>query len=355
MKCKSTSGWKGFKMNLGKKIKSLRLKKAVTQEQLANYLNISAQSVSKWENEISLPDLTLLPDISVYFGVTIDELFDITEQVRFERIEHMLEIEDRLSNDDFKSTEEFLHIKITDEAYQGRALSLLAELYNHKADELRKMAEYYAKEALQVNPEDKMNHVNLQRAQEGTMPDWDYANHSKRIAYYQEFVKKNPTYARGYLWLLDELIADHRIKDAKSVLLEMKKLDQSCRVPYYQGKIEWMDGNHANAIQIWEKMADEFHDDWLAQSCMADCMASICEYDKAIHYFKKAYELQPSPKYTDTPWSIAQIQEIKGDYASAIEALQDMLCTLKTEWNTEEGAEVERIQREISRLKKLQV
>lgn len=66
-------------MNFGKKIKSLRLKKAVTQEQLAKYLNISAQSVSKWENEISLPDLTLLPDISVFFGVIIDELFDITE------------------------------------------------------------------------------------------------------------------------------------------------------------------------------------------------------------------------------------------------------------------------------------
>lgn len=341
-------------MNLGKKIKSLRLKKAVTQEQFANYLNISPQSVSKWENEISLPDLTLLPDISVYFGVTIDELFDITEQVRFERIEHMLEIEDSLNNDDFRATEDFLHMKITDEVFQGKALSLLAELYNHKADELRKMAEYYAKEALQVNPEEKVNHTNLRRAQEGTISDWDYANHSKRIVFYQEFLKKNPTYARGYLWLLDELIADNRIKEAKSVLLELKKLDQSCRVPYYLGKIEWADGNHTNAIQIWEKMSNDFNEDWLAQSCMGDSMVYICEYDKAIYYYKKAYELQPSPKYADSPWSIAQIQEIKGDYAGAIEALQEMLYTLKIEWNIEEGAEVERVQREISRLKKIQ-
>lgn len=340
-------------MNLGKKIKSLRLKKAVTQEQFASYLNISPQSVSKWENEISLPDLTLLPDISVYFGVTIDELFDITEQVRFERIEHMLEIEDSLTHDDFKSTEDFLHMKITDEVYQGKALSLLAELYNHKADELRKMAEYYAKEALQVNPEEKVNHTNLRRAQGGTISDWDFANHSKRIAYYKAFTKKNPNYARGYLWLLDELIADHRTKEAKSVILELKKLDQSCRVPYYWGKIEWADGNHAVALQIWEKMSDDFKEDWMAQSCMGDSMAYICEYDKAIYYYKKAYELQPSPKYTDSPWSIAQIQEIQGDYAGAIEALHKMLYTLKNDWKIEEGAEVERIHREILRLKKM--
>lgn len=99
---------------------------------------------------------------------------------------------------------------------------------------------------------------------------------------------------------------------------ELKKLDQSCRIPFYQGKIEWMDGNHEEAMEIWRKMADNFHDDWLAQNCMGDCMASICEYDKAIYYFKKGYELQPSSKYTDTPWSIAQIQEIKGDYEGAI-------------------------------------
>ena len=41
-------------MNLGSKIKQLRLKNTVTQEQLADYLNISAQAISKWENGGSL-------------------------------------------------------------------------------------------------------------------------------------------------------------------------------------------------------------------------------------------------------------------------------------------------------------
>ena len=67
-------------MNFAKKCKELRIKKAVTQEQMATALNLSPQAISKWENGITLPDITLLPEISVYFGVTIDELFDVTEE-----------------------------------------------------------------------------------------------------------------------------------------------------------------------------------------------------------------------------------------------------------------------------------
>ena len=77
-------------MNFGKKIKELRLQKTVTQEQFAAYLNISPQAVSKWENNLTLPDIQLLPDISVYFGVTIDELFEMTDEKHLQRIEHMV-------------------------------------------------------------------------------------------------------------------------------------------------------------------------------------------------------------------------------------------------------------------------
>ena len=54
----------------------LRKNKGMTQEQLAEVLSVSAQSVSKWENEISVPDIELLPIIARYFGITMDELFN---------------------------------------------------------------------------------------------------------------------------------------------------------------------------------------------------------------------------------------------------------------------------------------
>lgn len=63
-------------MLIGDKIKSLRKNKHITQTQLAEILAVSSQSVSKWENHLSVPDITVLPMIARYFGITMDELFN---------------------------------------------------------------------------------------------------------------------------------------------------------------------------------------------------------------------------------------------------------------------------------------
>ncbi len=61
------------------KLKELRKQKNITQEQLANHLGISQQSVGKWERGEGYPDITLLPAIALYFGITLDELMGINE------------------------------------------------------------------------------------------------------------------------------------------------------------------------------------------------------------------------------------------------------------------------------------
>ena len=63
-------------MTIGEKIRELRRKNDVTQEKLADHLGISYQSVSKWENNNALPDITLVVPIANFFGVSTDELFD---------------------------------------------------------------------------------------------------------------------------------------------------------------------------------------------------------------------------------------------------------------------------------------
>ena len=54
-------------IDIGSKIKALRLSKSMTQEQLAKALHVSAQAVSKWEIGSSLPDIQLLPALSVAY------------------------------------------------------------------------------------------------------------------------------------------------------------------------------------------------------------------------------------------------------------------------------------------------
>lgn len=63
-------------IKLGEKIKSLRKQKNITQEVFADYLGVSFQAVSKWENGNTMPDVTMIPAIASFFGVSTDELFD---------------------------------------------------------------------------------------------------------------------------------------------------------------------------------------------------------------------------------------------------------------------------------------
>lgn len=64
-------------MNIGKTIKRLRREQNMTQEKLADYLNISPQAVSRWENGLAMPDLHLIPIIANLFEVTTDLLFGL--------------------------------------------------------------------------------------------------------------------------------------------------------------------------------------------------------------------------------------------------------------------------------------
>ena len=59
---------------LGSRITKYRKEKGLTQEMLAEQLGVSPQAVSKWENDISCPDISLLPKLSEILGISVDEL-----------------------------------------------------------------------------------------------------------------------------------------------------------------------------------------------------------------------------------------------------------------------------------------
>lgn len=62
---------------LGKRIMALRKAAGMTQEQVAERLGVSPQAVSKWENDVSCPDVTMIPRIAQLFNVSTDELLGI--------------------------------------------------------------------------------------------------------------------------------------------------------------------------------------------------------------------------------------------------------------------------------------
>ncbi len=83
-----------LKESLGRKIANLRKEKGLTQEDLAVRLDVSAQAVSKWENDISCPDIMLLPKLSATFNVSVDALLGCEEEAESVQFVPQKEIRD---------------------------------------------------------------------------------------------------------------------------------------------------------------------------------------------------------------------------------------------------------------------
>lgn len=79
---------------IGNRIAKFRKAKGMTQEDLANQLGVSSQAVSKWENDASCPDISLLPQLSKVLGVTTDELLTgKNDEVKMVPAEHRKPLE----------------------------------------------------------------------------------------------------------------------------------------------------------------------------------------------------------------------------------------------------------------------
>ncbi len=78
-------------MNLliGENIKRLRRQRDLTQEEVAAHLGISFQSISKWERADGYPDITMLPSLANYFGVSVDELIGMDEIAKSEKYDEI--------------------------------------------------------------------------------------------------------------------------------------------------------------------------------------------------------------------------------------------------------------------------
>lgn len=133
----------------------------------------------------------------------------------------------------------------------------------------------------------------------------------------------------------------------------MRKVEDDLRVPLYKGLILKEECKLEEAEKAWNGMLEKYPKNWLSNACYADCMAKLCRYDEAVIYYRKAFELQPKPRYTDAFQAIAHIEEIRGNYHEAIEARKNQIKLLQEEWNISLGETVDFPKREINRLNKL--
>ena len=337
-------------MELGKKIKQLRTNKGVTQEALANALGVTYQAVSRWENETTMPDISLLPQISVFFGVSIDELFEFTEESQYERIENMLNEKSSLTDMEFENAKCFLEKQLTKESDNINALKLLAWLYSHRAKSSNVQAVEYAKRALQLGDTSKsMNNI-LRDAYGSPHTDWNYRNRHELIAFYYEHLKTHSDDMRAYRYLLPTLVADGRTDEAKEVIEKIRTLEKPELLFVFDAMILRREGKIKNAENLLNDMVKQFPDSWYTWAIVADFNADDCKYDDAISCYEKSFELQEVPRFTDSLEAIAHIYEIKGEYQKSISTYHRIIDLLKTDWNVTFGATVNKYLQKIDEL-----
>ena len=326
-------------MDIGNKIKQLRQKAGLTQEQLGATLAISAQSVSKWENSVTMPDISLLPLLSAALGVTIDEIFDLTTDQKLERIERKLDIEEELSANIFDEYEGYLKNLLDEFEDKRRILSLLAHLYHHRAESNLKKASKYAREAILSAPEIKDCEWILQKSDGAITWDWNCSNHADIIKFYKKVIESDtitPKTPLPYYNIIDNLIADHRTKEAEEYLKICQTLPshKPFLITVFKAHIALAEYDEKKADDIMESALSQFADNSGFLFEKAQYHARKCEYEKAIECYEKSWELESDqkPRFTDALEGSATIYEIIGDRDMVMHTYDRLITCLKDEW-----------------------
>lgn len=141
-------------MSIGTKIKELRRKNDITQEQLADFLGISAPAVSQWECEKSAPDISQLPILANIFDVSVDTLLEVDTDRKSKVIKDICENANRLFADgQRKEAEKALRDGFRKFPNSYRIMERLAQvLYiTGKRDEALQLAERVVNECVDID------------------------------------------------------------------------------------------------------------------------------------------------------------------------------------------------------------
>ena len=349
-------------MDIGNKIKLLRQKIGATQEQLGEKIGVSSQSISKWETGVTMPDITLLPILSSELGVTIDELFDLTVEQKLQRIEKKLDIEEELADGVFYEYESMLTNQLDEFEDRRKVLSLLARLYDHRAESYLSKVSKYAREAILLAPEIKDCQWLLQKSDGAVSWDWNCSNHTRVIDFYKKVIENDtgvPKTPLPYYEILDNLIADHRTEEAKAYLDQCAELPahRPFLVPVYKAYIALAEYDAKKADDIMEAALSEFSDHAGFLFELAQYYARQCKYEKAIAYYEQSWETEKSakPRFTDALDALATIYIITNDPNKAMETYDRLIDCLKSEWGyKDDDAAVIEIERKKKALISLQ-
>lgn len=342
--------------HIGEQIKQYRTQKHLTQKELADSLFVSPQAVSKWELCEAMPDITLLPQLSVELGVTIDELFSIGEAERLKRVEKQLEHSAAIDGQDYLEMERFLQAR-----YQATldspedslpVITACINLCRRRVSEHRQRLIDWGKAGLRMDWKRKDFHNAVREGYDAECTDWDQWNYAELIAYYQQLVNQHGEEPVLLQWLFDYLLHDLRLEEAAQMQASIEARDASrWQNPIHRALLLEKRGQPQQAEQLLEQAIRTHPDNPILLFSIADFYARGGQYRKAIAAHEQAYAIKGyagHPPYADHPLSIAKLYTLLGDQPAAVRWLQEAIRLLTEDWGLEmESKQVQEVKQQL--------
>lgn len=302
-------------MTIGKNIKKLREELGMTQEQMAEKLNISYQAISKWENSQSVPDTMMLPAIAKICCVTIDELFR-ENQESYENLAGKLAaiFEDTRKKEDFQLAELAYNRLFTEGKYTANDLKAYAYINWYYAWTRFHISEDYFNKAMEM-AKDENDRIFRDAL------SWKICLKAdmKQIHH-----------------MINELKEKCKEKPDSTVFRNALITAYSCAEQYDE------------AEQLIDEAIAKGQEEWFLYQNKGDILQSRNSLPEALACFEKAWEID-SKTYCDTLYSFVCIYKQMGNKEKAIKYCQEWI-----DWYEERGAVIEKktAERELEELQK---
>ena len=277
-----------------KNLKRFRIAKNMTQEQAAEALGISTQTVSRWECNTTLPDVTFLPKIAALYCVTIDDLYKETS-IAYDNYAQRLGsvFEASLNPDDFLRADMEYRKLLKSGEYTTEDLRLYGILYQEMMYVcIKKAGEMFDRVLKKGCAEDPETYWRTRRQKAYFL--WEIGRNQENIDEFLPLVEAGSN-------KLDEWIC----------LIQAYSFGEDCGTAW-----------------DWAKKAEaKFPENATLHNYIGDLLRSMKRYDEAFTHWKRALEMEP--QWCDAAYSMASCYEEMGDYANAYEVYNQIADNLE--------------------------
>ena len=265
-----------------KNLKRLRLAKKLTQEQAAEKLGVSAQSISRWECGTTLPDVTVLPQIARLYCVTIDDLYRETSTAYENYASRLGSVFEATKDpEDFLSAELEYRKLLSSGEYTAEDLRLYGILHQYMMGVCMEKAEALFDRVLKMGPEQEPDIYWRVRRQKGYFL-WQVGRNRETIEECLPAVEAGTGEIQEWI----------------------------CLIAAYQ-----MAEEYEKALELAQKAEKKFPESAYLHIYTGDLYRSLKRYEEAFRHWRRALEMEP--EWLDSAYSMGFAYEELEDYENA--------------------------------------